>query len=395
VVLDELPLTPNGKGDRKALPAPERAGADEAGRDIVRPRDQLELELVSIWEDVLQSGPVGVKDNFFDRGGHSLLAVHLFAAIEKRLGRRLPLSTLFRHPTVEQLAVALRGQDGRAHRSPLVTIQGEGAATPFFCVHPGGGGVFRYLDLAHHLGAERPFYAFQAAGLDDDAQEVAASVEEMAASYIEAMRGVQPSGPYLIGGWSFGGLVAFEMSRQLQAQGEEVALLALFDTMPPEPRAKRLKENDPALLLSFVRDLGLSPEALPLGADELKKLGVEERLEAVLAAAKGAGVVPPDVTLADVQRLWRVFITNWRAQQGYRAQPTAARITLFRAAEAPAPSRWKRQSQWDDFTAADVELYNVPGDHFTIVGEPHVRTLASLLGDCLQRAEAESARSRD
>jgi thioesterase domain-containing protein len=335
-----------------------------------------------------------VKDSFFDKGGHSLLAMHLFAAIEKRLGRRLPLSTLFRHPTVEQLAVALREQeDGRAHRSPLVTIQGEGAATPFFCVHPGGGGVFRYLELARHLGAGRPFHAFQAAGLDDDAQEVAASVEEMAARYVEAMRGVQPGGPYMIGGWSFGGLVAFEMSRQLQAQGEEVSLLALFDTMPPEPKAKRLKENDLSLLLSFVLDMGLSPGALSLDAGELKKLGLEDRLAAVLAEAKGAGVVPPDVTFADVQRLWRVFITNWRAQQGYRAQPSAARITLFQAAEAPP--RRKRRPRWEDFTDAGVEVYTAPGNHYTMVGEPHVRTLASQLGDCLERAEAESARRID
>ncbi|HZI20311.1 MAG TPA: non-ribosomal peptide synthase/polyketide synthase [Pyrinomonadaceae bacterium] len=385
VVLEELPLTPNGKVDRKALPAPEHAGAAGEGLDAVAPRDEVELELARVWEEVLQSGPVGVKDNFFDRGGHSLLAVHLFSAIEKRFGRRLPLSTLFRHPTVEQLAVALRERDGRPRRSPLVTLQGAGAATPFFCVHPGGGGVFRYLELARHLGTDRPFHAFQAAGLDDD-EEPAAGVEEMAARYVEAMRGVRPSGPYMIGGWSFGGLVAFEMSRQLEALGEEVSLLALLDTVPPRRRAARLNEDDPALLFAFVRDLGLPPEALSLSADELKGLELGERLAAVLAEAKGAGVVPPDVTPADVRRLWRVFMTNLRAQQDYRARPSAARITLFQAAEAPP--RRKRRPRWEDFTAAGVEVYNVPGSHYTIVGEPHVRTLAALLDACLRRAEA-------
>jgi thioesterase domain-containing protein len=210
----------------------------------------------------------------------------------------------------------------------------------------------------------------------------------MAARYIEAMRGVQPRGPYMIGGWSFGGLVAFEMSRQLQAQDEEVSMLALFDTTPPDPKVKPLKENDPALLLSFALDLGLPREALSVSADKLKKLKLEVRLAAVLAEAKGAGVVPPDVTLADVQRLWRVFMTNRRAQQSYSAQPSAARVTLFQADEAPPPSRRKRRPQWDDFTTAGVELYTVPGNHYTIVGEPHVRTLAALLGSCLERAES-------
>ncbi|HEY0172360.1 MAG TPA: amino acid adenylation domain-containing protein [Pyrinomonadaceae bacterium] len=391
VVLDELPLNANGKVDRKALPAPAQGITAGEESEFVRPRDQVELELISIWEEVLRSGPVGVKDNFFDRGGHSLLAVQLFAAIERRLGRRLPLSTLFRHPTVEQLAVALREQDVTAHRSPLVKLQGEGAQTPFFCVHPGGGGVFRYLALARQLGADRPFYAFQSAGLDDDTRQAATGVEEMAARYVEEMRGVQPRGPYLIGGWSFGGLVAFEMARQLAARGEEVALLALFDTMPPDPKAKRMKEDDPALLSSFVLDLGLPREALPPSAGELKKLGPEARLSFVLAEAKGAGVVPPDVTLADVQRLWRVFISNWRAQQSYRAQQSATRITLFQAAAAPPPRR-KRAPRWDDFTAAGVEVYTAPGDHYTMVDEPHVRALAALLGGCLERAAAESRR---
>ncbi|MET0626347.1 MAG: thioesterase domain-containing protein, partial [Pyrinomonadaceae bacterium] len=392
VILDELPLTANGKVNRKALPAPAQGITAGEESEFVRPRDQVELELISIWEEVLRSGPVGVKDNFFDRGGHSLLAIHLFAAIERRLGRRLPLSTLFRHPTVEQLAVALREQDVTAHRSPLVKLQGEGAQTPFFCVHPGGGGVFRYLALARQLGTDRPFYAFQSAGLDDDTQQAATGVEEMAARYVEEMLGVQPRGPYLIGGWSFGGLVAFEMSRQLAARGEEVALLALLDTMPPDPKSKRMKEDDPVLLSSFVLDLGLPREALLARAGELKKLGPEARLSFVLAEAKGAGVVPPDVTLADVQRLWRVFISNWRAQQSYRAQPSATRITLFQAAVAPPPPRRKRAPRWDDFTAAGVELYTAPGDHYTMVDEPHVRALAALLGGCLERAAAESRR---
>jgi thioesterase domain-containing protein/acyl carrier protein len=383
VKVEEMPLTVSGKVDRGRLPAVERFIPTV---DFVAPRDLIELELVQIWEDVLQRRPVGISEDFFELGGHSLLAIRLFAAIEKRLGRHLPPSTLFHHTTVEKLAGAIRQHKEQSPWSPLVSLQAQGTRPPFFCVHPGGGGVFRYINLARHLGPDQPFYAFQARGLDDDKQEAVSDVETMAAQYIEAMRSVQPVGPYLLGGWSMGGIVAFEMARQLQALGQSVSLLALLDAVLPNYSAKSLKETDPALLMSFVMDLGLSWDIFSLSAKDLSKLGLDERLAVVLARARDKGIAPPDIELADLRRWWKVFKSNTQALLRYQPKPIAVRITLFQADEQPRKLLSKKPQNWNTLSETGVDLYRIPGNHFTIVNEPNVQSLARLLRQSLEAA---------
>ncbi|HEX5081469.1 MAG TPA: amino acid adenylation domain-containing protein, partial [Blastocatellia bacterium] len=380
VKVAEMPLTANGKVDRGRLPAVERLIRNA---DFAAPRDLIELKLVQIWEEVLQRRPIGVRENFFELGGHSLLAVRLFAAIEKRLGRNLPLTTLFQSATIEKLASAIRQHKEHAIWSPLVSLQTQGTRPAFFCVHPGGGGVFRYIDLARHLGPDQPFYAFQARGLDDDRQDALSDIETMAELYIEAMRRVQPVGPYLLGGWSMGGVVAFEMARQLQALGQSVSLLALLDTVLPDYRVKSLKENDPSLLMSFVMDLGLSWDSLSLSAGDLSRLGLDERLAIALARARDKGIAPPDIELGDVRRWWRVFNANTQALLRYRPKPIAARITLFQADEQPRTLRPKKKPNWNTLSEAGVDLHRISGDHFTIVNEPNVGSLARLLSQVM------------
>ena len=224
VMLNSLPLTPNGKVDRRALLA-SGLTASGHGPEFISPRDLIEFQLAHIWADVLGVDRVGVRDNFFEIGGHSLLAVRLMARIQQCFGKELPLSTLFEGATVEHLASILRQQAEPPPWSPLVAIQPRGSNPAFFCVHPGGGNVLCYVGLARHLGPDQPFYAFQSRGLNGE-QPICTRIEEMASIYIEAMRAVQPEGPYFLGGWSVGGVVAFEMARQLEAQGEQVALLA-------------------------------------------------------------------------------------------------------------------------------------------------------------------------
>ena len=227
VFLEEIPLTPQGKYDRRALPTPNRFEESH----LVAPRDVLELQLTEEWEELLHV-PCGVTDDFFELGGHSLLAVRLMSRIEQLYGKKIPLATLFKAPTIESLSIILRQETDGSSPSPLVPIQPHGSERPFFCVHPVSGNVLCYRALARRLGAQQPFYALQARGLDDE-QEPQTQVEAMAADYLEAVRTVQSHGPYLLGGWSMGGLIALEMARQLQAQGEEVRLLALFDTKAP------------------------------------------------------------------------------------------------------------------------------------------------------------------
>ncbi|MCI0574921.1 MAG: thioesterase domain-containing protein, partial [Chloroflexi bacterium] len=236
VVLDTLPLTPNGKIDRQALPAPERSNL-ELAKTAVPARDALELKLVRIWEEVLDVRPVGVNHNFFELGGHSLLAVRLMARIRQELTVELPLTTLFQSPTVQGLAAVLRqGEEMTITSSSLVPLQvGNEKKRPLFFVHPGGGNVFSYSDLVRYLGPEWSFYGFQARGIADPKEAPHTRVETMAGYYLKLLRQVQPEGPYFLGGWSVGGVVAFEMAWQLQKQGHEVGLLALVDSPVPNP----------------------------------------------------------------------------------------------------------------------------------------------------------------
>src|SRR6185295_7366109 len=227
VPLPALPLLPSGKVDRKALPAPDRGPAP----GYMAPRNPAEEILAEIWQEVLGLERVGAHDNFFELGGHSLLAVLLMARIEKRFGKSLSLATLFAAPTVESLAALLSRSDGHQQgRSPLVAIQPQGDRPPFFCVHPVGGNVLCYLDLARHLPPDQPFYALQS---PEPGGDQPASIEEMAALYLSELRRIQPEGPYRLGGWSMGGLIAFEMARQLESAGQELDLVVLIDTPPP------------------------------------------------------------------------------------------------------------------------------------------------------------------
>ncbi len=224
-----LPLSPNGKVDRSALPSPdERIDA----RAALAPRDELERQLVQVWTEILRVPSIGVRDNFFDLGGNSLLAIRMLSTLEHITGRRLPSSCLFEAPTIEQLANRLRQPDCHVPRSVIVKIQPHGTRPPFFCVHGAGGGVLWYKELAHLLGPNQPFYGIESPSLEDR-DELDLPLEAMASSYLEAVRSVQASGPYTLGGYSMGGVVAFEMARQLQAQGESVGLLAILDAWSP------------------------------------------------------------------------------------------------------------------------------------------------------------------
>ena len=207
----------------------------------IAPRDRLEELLVTLWINVLQLKSVGVRDNFFELGGHSLLTAQLFAQIENRFAKHLPLATLFQSPTIEQLANALRDSGTSKAWSSLVAIQPESSRPPLFCVHAAGANVLIYRPLSRHLGNDQPVYALQAQGLDGQTRPLT-RLEDMVALYIEEMRAFQPEGPYFLLDASFGGLAIYEMAQQLLAQDQEVALLAMLDTnCPVYTLAKRMR----------------------------------------------------------------------------------------------------------------------------------------------------------
>jgi amino acid adenylation domain-containing protein len=385
VMMEALPLTPSGKVDRRALPAPDSMRG-EKGETFVPPRNALELQLAQIWEEVLKVQPISVTDNFFELGGHSLSAVHLMARIRHVFGPDLPLATLFEGGTIETLVAVLR-QQGTQSSSPLVGIQTKGAKRPFFCVHPAGGNIICYISLARRLGLDQPLYGLQARGLDGK-HEPLESIEEMAAHYLEALRGVQPCGPYLLGGWSLGGALAFEMARQLQSQGEEIALLALMDSPAPVASHNHNDEelDDASLLAAKAADAGL-----PINEEELRGLEPDERLRYFLDQGRKCRLIPADYDLEQASRLLRVYKTNVRALRLYNPRGSVNRVTLFRAIEMLEASVGPTSENsaldatlgWSKFSSEPVEVYDVPGDHMSMMTEPDVEALADILRQSL------------
>ncbi|MFH9729749.1 non-ribosomal peptide synthase/polyketide synthase [Streptomyces sp. NPDC017260] len=227
VVLDTLPLTANGKLDRAALPAPEY-GATGAGRGPRTPREQL---LCDLFAEVLGREQVRIDDNFFDLGGHSLLAARLASRVRETLGLELGLRMLFEAPTVAGLTERLVMDDPADALDVVLPLRSTGTGTPLFCVHPGGGISWSYSGLLNHIGPQHPVYAIQARGLGRP-EPLPTSFEEMAADYADQIREIQPQGPYLLLGWSAGGLIAHALACELQARGERTALLAILDAYP-------------------------------------------------------------------------------------------------------------------------------------------------------------------
>ncbi len=379
VLLDALPLTPNGKVDRRALPAPDRF-RPEPEETFVAPRNELELQLTKIWEQVLGTHPVGVRDNFFDLGGHSLLAVPLFAQIEKETDKKLPPATLFQAPTIEQLASLLRAQGWSPPWSELVAIQPGGLRRPFFCVHGAGGHVLNYYSLARHLGPEQPFYGLQAQGLDGK-QPFHTKVEEMAAHYIKEMLALQPEGPYFLGGYCGGGTIAFEMAQQLRARGQQVALLALFNTYnwSKSPPANSFPDR----LYSLVKDIECHWRNLSLLEPKEKLTFLLERAQwgqrRLMAQMIARSAILPLVSLGKLHD---------QLAMNYVPQVYQGRLTLFLTRRLKASDQGP-QVGWSGLAAGGIEVHEVPAYFRGMLVEPFVRSLAEQLRTCLKRAEEE------
>ena len=376
VFLEAIPLTANGKVNRRALPAPDTEHLSESA-SLIPPRSNTELQLSQIWSEVLNVTPVGVTNNFFDLGGHSLLAVRLMARIESQLGIHLPLATLFTEPTIESQANLLNAKSDVRSLSPAVPIQASGEKPPLFCVHPVGGNVLCYAELARHLGKNQPLLGLQSLGLSGE-KEPLSKIEEMAAIYIEALQEIQPAGPYYLGGWSMGGVVAWEMARQLQEVGQEVALLALIDSYAPNAMSEKEKIDEAFLANSLAADLGgIFGTELPISAEDIQQLQPEEQLQHIFATAKRQNLLPPFVGIEQMRQLLEVFKANRVAIANYQPQPYSGRVAQF-CASSPEKDRG-----FCSLVTGELETYVIPGDHYAMMRSPHIRVLASRLGACL------------
>ncbi|WP_371681071.1 amino acid adenylation domain-containing protein [Streptomyces sp. NBC_01276] len=397
-----LPLTPSGKRDDAALrrtPLAATAATAEAGG--TGPRDDHERALCEMLADLLELPAVGVHDNLFDLGGTSLTAMRLTVRIEQRYGVAVPLSQFIAAPTAAGLAARLRAGGAAPAYDPLVPIRPQGTRPPLFMVHPMGGNVLCYVPFARHLPADQPLYALQACGADPGTTPLG-TVEELADSYIAALRTVQPHGPYSVGGWSYGGFVAFEIARRLREAGEEVAHLVLLDTTALS-REERHRHDDDALLGWFFWELlwlkrgGDSPmEVIP---DELE--GLEEKFDFIARLAADEGVLPAGSSGAVIRRLFAVYRANWRAALEYRPEGGYRGLTLIRAMEplpdvlaamhGAAGSRHEDESNgWRDMAGGRLRIIAVPGDHLTIMEEPYVEHTARTVADLIRSGTPET-----
>ena len=402
VALAELPLLASGKVDRKTLPAPSLS-RPELQEDFVPPSDSLEEKLVNLWRQVLGVEKVGVNDNFFNLGGHSLLAVRLFAEIEKLTGWNLPLLSLFQSPTIKELAEIIRRTQSEHRRSSLLPVQAQGSRPPLVLVHGAGGGMlWGYANLSKHLGPDQPVYVFNSRGMDG--MEEFRTIEEMAAHYVQELRAFQPEGPYHLGGYCFGGEVAFEMAQQLKAQGQEVALLAMINAMPPNASLDTIRPNV-LWALRFTRNTWYWFRYFCQWTPEQRRTFVQRKLRAVrkrlmhFLHRKRPGNESPttardaedevDLSLypEEQQKLWEAHL---RASAQYHPRPYDGHITVLRTRFHPFLCSFDPTFGWGEFAQGGVTTKIVPGAHESILDEPYALTAAKALDEELQKAYGAS-----
>ena len=422
VLLDALPLSPNGKVDRKALPVPEQIHETGAAAYIA-PRTTIETQVAQAWADVLGNPTIGVDANFFMLGGSSLVAIRLIARIQQHTGERLPVASLFTHATIAEQAALIASQQQRSGSS-LVPIQPLGAQPPLFLIHPVGGNVLCYRLLAEALKPDQPVYGLQSPGVDGEAvPESGWTIEELAERYIDAIRSAQPHGPYALGGWSMGGVIAYEVAQRLRAAGETIRSLTVIDApaqhrelaeqTTQSQRAARFaldllatdfggtgedERTTAALVLRFAHELGVTrpEELLQIGAIDVEVattmarrfaqvfgLGeLDERadLEAQIALlweqAQHIGLLSSHQGLERIAHLFTIHEHNLRALRAYTPQPYTGPLTLIlsgeRAAHTDDPT-----CGWGALVSEAVNTITLPGTHYTLLTPPTVAEIAA------------------
>ncbi|MBV9501338.1 MAG: amino acid adenylation domain-containing protein [Acidobacteriaceae bacterium] len=377
VIVDSIPLNTNGKVDKKALPAP--SVWQEFANDSATLENVFERMLISAWQDLLRVDHIGLNDNFFDLGGHSLLAARLIARIERETGENIPVAALFEAPTIAQLAEGLRQRSFVGGWSPLVELHMPEASTqiaPFFCVHSLGANLVSFRKVASLLRGDRPIYGLQPHGLDGKQQPLD-SIEKMAAAYVAEIRKKQPHGPYYLGGICLGGVVAYEMAQQLQESGEEIAFLALIDSfVPGKPKYLRIRSN-----LTEYLDRHLGEILMRRGPSRLKYIA-RWTLNGGVLLSRALGW-RDNSSLAQATR--RLAQIHTRAIFAYEPKPYSGKITQFMCSDGAFRSYEDRRLAWSTLASGGFEVHIVPGDHLTLVEEPHVCTLAEQLQLCLDR----------
>jgi amino acid adenylation domain-containing protein len=385
VIMDQLPLMPNGKVDRKSLPAPQ----DSAPLgEYIAPSTSTEEALQTIWQAVLAISSLSVTTNFFDAGGHSLLAVQLISKTNEQFGQLLQIRDIFERQTIREMAAHLDSYKNPTDtkniqtQANLLQVKGSKAEVrPLFLVHPVGGYAHCYYELARNLDYQGAVFGLQ---VDDT---LPGTIEGMAAKYIEVLKGVQPNGSYLLGGWSMGGVVAYEMARQLKSANDSIDLLLMVDSFcpnsVPEFSATMSAADEIGLLQTLASELGISDQGLSsVERDALGQMSLEKLMALFIRLGREQHLLPAEF---DLRKRYATVLKNTRALRAYKALPSDVEIQLIRAQQ-------NRSLDWTlgwGSLARKVIVRELPGDHFSLIRQPVVFELGKVINKILSTHGAQ------
>jgi amino acid adenylation domain-containing protein len=384
--VERIPLTANGKADKRALPDPDKTGS--ATRSTRQPETDTQKMLISIFREALGKEEIGLEDDFFELGGHSLIAIKVMKHLEERTGNRLPITSLFSAPTVEKLSHLIdKGKDTVSWRS-LVPIKPTGTKPPLYIVHGSGLTVLVFSSLAKTLSPDQPVYGLQAHGLNGETP--LDTIEDIAAYYIMEILEHNPDGPYCLAGYSFGGIVAFEMARQLTAMNKRISTLAIFDTnadnsdhlvSAPTRWKKKIWRQLPKL--QFIAG---SLVKHPRATLNYQSFYFRRRVRRLLESAGWLKPLPTEEeNLSPYAN--KINDCHYRALFNYRMQPYSGSIDLFRVTTRLYFLDDPIYLGWKPFAQKGIKIYDIPGDHKTFLLEPHYKEMARELQKCIETNE--------
>jgi amino acid adenylation domain-containing protein len=384
VLMEVIPITPNGKIDRKALPKPDYGNIQRTG-DFIAPRTANETLIAEIWQELMGIKSISIGDNFFELGGRSLVAVQIMARIEKETGKRLPLATLFEHATIEKLAARLDIDPASITWESLVPIKPSGSKMPLYIVHGAGLNVLLFNALAMNMDAEQPVFGLQAKGLNgiDEPLDV---MEDIAANYIAEIVAKNPDGPYALAGYSLGGIIAYEMAKQLINAGKDVKMLAMFDTYADlstahDPAVKRAINKGVLLLKQIGHTFVLLAED-PKRTIEYKSLILKRRIIKMFwKLAPGKDEKKEGFFAYDNE----IDEASEKALRNYVITPLNIAIELFRAKKRTFYMADFEFLGWTPFAKKGVHVHEIPGEHNTIFAPPNDKVFAVVLQECLDK----------
>jgi acyl transferase domain-containing protein/thioesterase domain-containing protein/aryl carrier-like protein len=344
--------------------------------------------ITAIWSDLLGTETVGDHENFFELGGDSLMAVQAVHRMRSALGIDLPTQSLIEHPTICALLNWLDTETGGAGpvapNAHLVCLNaGAERRRPLFFVHPAGGHVYFYRFLAKALDSTQPVWGLKAQGLEGGVMPLE-SVPDMAAQYVAAAQEIQPHGPYILGGSSFGGMVAFEMAQQLVVRGESVELVVMVDTPAPTSRIRDL--DDQSAILAYLLAKGAADDD---EVDRLRALSPDERLALFISQGAAAERISPDASPADVGRYLDVFRANMRAMRAHTPRPYGGDVLFFKPAEHDGVNARDAERDWHGLLTGRLDVTTVPGNHITMNLSPNVEDIATHLDARLRVPQPE------